>query len=353
MGEGDENIRKKLRELTESIGRGLRVGGEDLPSPQRGPFADAADELRRKLRKRRQRRSIDKHAGGTEKAPSRRTDSDARSQTHGGPGAIVYKRDLPETVGGRSRSVFVPGGEPVVLEEATCGQMTAAPDGGAAWVIEQVVDDMEDAGDLCARFRAAMDTPSPTLTGLLDPLHGGRPFRCEDAVFFDLETTGLSSSPLFLIGAMVWEGGSLVVKQYFARNYAEERAVLSLFRCLCQGRRLWVSFNGKSFDWPYVRTRSAATGVAPPQELAHLDLLHVARRVWKPAGLPNCKLQTLERAICNRLRFGDIPGNQIPDAYHAYVHSGNAVAMVDVLKHNLLDLVTLADLIARLPRGEE
>ena len=27
MGEGDENIRKKLRDWTESIGRGLRVDG--------------------------------------------------------------------------------------------------------------------------------------------------------------------------------------------------------------------------------------------------------------------------------------------------------------------------------------
>ena len=65
--------------------------------------------------------------------------------------------------------------------------------------------------------------------------------------------------------------------------------------------------------------------------------------------MPNCKLQTLEGYICNRHRLGDIPGSEIPDAYHEYVRTNNAWQMVDVLKHNLLDLVTLADLMNRFP----
>jgi len=70
--------------------------------------------------------------------------------------------------------------------------------------------------------------------------------------------------------------------------------------------------------------------------------------VWG-GGLPNCKLQTLESHLCQRVRHGDIPGSEIPDAYHAYVRTQDAWQMVQVLHHNLLDLVTLADLMVRLP----
>jgi uncharacterized protein YprB with RNaseH-like and TPR domain len=60
-------------------------------------------------------------------------------------------------------------------------------------------------------------------------LHESGVLRPEELLFFDLETTGLSSSPLFLIGTMTWEGPGLVIRQYFARDYSQERAVVSLF----------------------------------------------------------------------------------------------------------------------------
>ena len=43
----------------------------------------------------------------------------------------------------------------------------------------------------------------------------------------------------------------------------------------------------------------------------------------------------------------DVP--EIPDAYHEYVRTKNAWQIVDVLKHNMLDLITLADIMTRLP----
>ena len=164
----------------------------------------------------------------------------------------------------------------------------------------------------------------------------------------DVESTGLGNSPLFLIGTMVWSGEGFEVRQFFARNYAEERGVIAKFIEIMADRRVLVTFNGKSFDFPYIRTRAAATGIAFQLDPWHLDMLHICRRIWKHR-LPDCRLQTLESRICNRLRRGDIPGSQIPDAYHAYVHTSDARRMVDVLKHNMLDLVTMADLITRLP----
>ena len=45
-----------------------------------------------------------------------------------------------------------------------------------------------------------------------------------DSLFLDLETTGLQSTPLFLIGAMTWEDGELVVRQYFCLLYTSDAA---------------------------------------------------------------------------------------------------------------------------------
>ncbi|MEZ6069274.1 MAG: ribonuclease H-like domain-containing protein [Pirellulales bacterium] len=187
---------------------------------------------------------------------------------------------------------------------------------------------------------------------------------CHRTLFLDLETCGFSGSPLFLIGVVRSEGESLVVDQLLARNYAEERAVLSTLWQLAAENRVLVTFNGKSFDWPMVHDRStyhrlgrrrrpesASTEASPsplgPQDtrphLAHIDVLHHARRRWR-GRLPNCKLQTLERYVCRRTRDGDIPGSQVPTAYHEFVRTGDAWQLRSILEHNAQDLVTLVEL---------
>ena len=87
----------------------------------------------------------------------------------------------------------------------------------------------------------------------------------------------------------------------------------------------------------------ALTRDDPRPELIHCDLLHHSRRRWKDK-LPDCKLQTLERHICRRHRTDDIPGREIPSAYHDFVRSGDAWLIRSVLHHNALDLVTLLQL---------
>jgi uncharacterized protein len=236
----------------------------------------------------------------------------------------------------------------VALEDAAHGREVSG-DPGNAWLIEMPVAEIDAACvRVCQAFREGMrraDSPIRRLVAERCELADVAP---EDTVFVDLETTGLGSSPLFLIGTLICENGRLVVRQFFARNYAEERPVVSLFLRLMAGKKLIVSFNGRSFDLPYVRVRAAATGLPFHIDTSHLDLLHVSRRIWGKT-MPDCKLQTLERQICGRYRSGDIPGHLIPQAYHDFVRTGNARQMRDCLKHNMLDLVTLVDLATRLP----
>jgi len=68
------------------------------------------------------------------------------------------------------------------------------------------------------------------------------------------------------------------------------------------------------------------------------------------AHLPNCQLQTLEEHICGRPpRIDDIPGEDIPAAYKKFLQNGNALPVARILRHNVQDLVTMAELLAKLP----
>jgi uncharacterized protein YprB with RNaseH-like and TPR domain len=187
----------------------------------------------------------------------------------------------------------------------------------------------------------------------------------------DLETCGFAGSMVFLAGLVWQDDDALVIDQLFARTYAQERAVLETLWTIVARNRVLVTFNGKSFDWPTLRDRSTrhhlgsearrghargadGTGPADPPrrdgacpELVHCDLLHHARRRWKHV-LPNCRLTTLERFVCRRCRPDDLPGALVPAAYHEFVRSGRTERLRAILRHNALDLVTLAELACRL-----
>jgi uncharacterized protein YprB with RNaseH-like and TPR domain len=265
--------------------------------------------------------------------------------------AIRYERGVPHTHRPPPSSEAADG-DHLVLEEAVKGAEINGCGAGPFFLIENPLPEIEEqAGELQAAFDSAFRNPGSGLRQRMTDLWPEGGIEPSDTIFLDIETTGLSCSPLFLIGTMWWDKGELVVRQYLARDYSEERAVIERFAERFHDLRLLVTFNGKSFDMPYLRMRAASTRVELPPEPPHFDLLHVCRRVWKDS-LPNCKLQTLETHICRRPRCGDIPGEQIPPAYHAFVRSGDARRMVRILHHNMLDLVTMADLMVRLPEEE-
>ena len=184
-------------------------------------------------------------------------------------------------------------------------------------------------------------------------------------LFLDLETCGFAGSAIFLAGLVRQHADGLVIEQLFARTYAEEQAVLASLWQHVEATGALVTFNGKTFDWPMVRDRTARhrmmqsrpnMSIAPGEstsptrkttEPLHVDLLHAARRRWKPF-LPNCRLQTLEQYVCRRHRRGDLSGSLVPAAYQAFVRTGESEQIGAILHHNALDLVTLVEIAVRL-----
>jgi hypothetical protein len=47
---------------------------------------------------------------------------------------------------------------------------------------------------------------------------------------------------------------------------------------------------------------------------------------------------------------GDVPGEEIPALYHDYVKYGDPYQLVPVFHHNLLDVITMSDILRALCR---
>ncbi len=163
-------------------------------------------------------------------------------------------------------------------------------------------------------------------------------------IYLDLETTGLRNTPLFLVGLMYSEGEDLVVDQLFARDYTEERAVLSFASRILDSREVLVTFNGNTFDIPFLADRMMFHDLPMRMPRSHVDLLPISRSLMK-GRTPNHRLQTLERYVLGRKRTGDIPGSEIPGAYHEFVRTKDARQMAAVIHHNRLDLLSMLELI--------
>lgn len=167
-----------------------------------------------------------------------------------------------------------------------------------------------------------------------------------DALVADIETGGFSGTPVFLIGALLVDRDPAIV-QFLARDYPEEAGVLSGFARLASARGTWVTFNGRSFDEPFLRDRAILHRIALPTPREHIDILHVARRQWR-GRVPDFKLATLERQILGRARADDVPGSDVPDLFHHFIRTGNARPLRGVLEHNRLDLLASLELLGRL-----
>lgn len=232
---------------------------------------------------------------------------------------------------------------PVPLEELVDG-MRRENERGEFFVVESAVHVEVRHGDVpLSRFHAV----EPATVGILAGDPGLTGFDLRRAVFLDTETTGLvggAGTAAFLIGVGFLDGDRFRVRQYFMRDYHEEAALLvALAEDLAEFRHL-VTFNGKMFDVPLLDARFRINRERfPLAEALHLDLLHPARRLWKPR-LESCRLQSLEVELLGLSRSGDIPGDEIPHVYFDWVRRRDARLLARVFEHNRQDIVSLAAL---------
>ncbi|HTO47492.1 MAG TPA: ribonuclease H-like domain-containing protein [Burkholderiales bacterium] len=179
------------------------------------------------------------------------------------------------------------------------------------------------------------------------------PVAPEAILCLDTETTGLAGGTgtlAFMVGLAWLESGALRVVQWILAGFAAEGALVERVRERMALAGVLVTFNGKSFDLPLLKTRARLAGTDLLTDgLAHLDLLHVTRRLLH-AGWPDCRLRTAEARALRLERPDDLPGAEAPAAWRRWLERGDTSQLARVADHNRADLLALVALMAVLEK---
>jgi uncharacterized protein len=170
-----------------------------------------------------------------------------------------------------------------------------------------------------------------------------------DFLFLDLETMGLfAGQPLVVAGlARLKPDNTIIVEQYVVRDFPDELALLHEVNRQVGSHRVMVTYNGKSFDLPFLTGRSAYYGIKLKPPGVHFDLLHFCRRAYRGA-LDGCSLRSIEQTILGISRETDLAGEMVPEFYYEYLRTGNAGFLKPIVDHNRQDVISLVNVLSGL-----
>lgn len=165
----------------------------------------------------------------------------------------------------------------------------------------------------------------------------------------DIETTGLSSlnNKIIIFGVLEITPEGLISTQYFAENRGEEKAVLKEIPKYLEGFDVIITFNGASFDLPFIKKRLEKHGFSLPEKdsFVHLDLYKVIKKQKELFQLNSYSQKSVE-AYMGITREDTISGGESVQLYHAYEKSQNKAYKKTILLHNQEDIYHLSKMLS-------
>lgn len=150
----------------------------------------------------------------------------------------------------------------------------------------------------------------------------------EDACFFDIETTGLDQRKNKVTTVSFHRNGenkTLVRGQ----DLTEERLKEEIFES-----SMFVSFNGKRFDQPFLEHNFDIEMDKP-----HVDLMYLCKRLGFTGGL-----KKIEKEMQINRELEDIDGREAVRLWKKYEKKGNEEALRKLVKYNQYDAENLKQL---------
>lgn len=149
------------------------------------------------------------------------------------------------------------------------------------------------------------------------------------AVYLDIETTGLS--PWDEITTIAMYDGKKV-------RYYVQGDNLKQFERDIQNYGLIITFNGKTFDLPFLRSRLNCK-----LDQAHIDLRYVLAGLGFKGGLKKC-----EKAMgIHRGDLDGVDGSFAVILWHEYRKTGNPKSLETLLAYNIEDVINLETLMVQ------
>lgn len=166
-------------------------------------------------------------------------------------------------------------------------------------------------------------------------------------MFIDIETTGLSSkyNQIYLIGMSFIDQptGNWVVEQLFAEDPTQESYILEKFQSILSSNSIISTYNGDSFDIPFIASRMAKYGIVPSQFESH-DIYKFLKTNATFFQLQDYKLKAVERAL--GINRDDIySGKDCIYFYNKYLRTKSEELLNIILRHNFDDLASMPSLL--------
>ncbi|MBN1800291.1 MAG: ribonuclease H-like domain-containing protein [Candidatus Lokiarchaeota archaeon] len=188
-------------------------------------------------------------------------------------------------------------------------------------------------------------------------------FKLEDLLFIDIETLGIFDSPLIIVGVGYFRDLQYEIRLFFARTLEEEISICEHLRNEVFPRyKCFVSYNGKSFDIPFIANRFLyffdENPMIHPQDMPykesntlyhHIDLYHNCRRKYK--GLfDSFSLTNMEENLLGFYRTNELPSNLVGACYKKYLENPERyIGLVkECIEHNYYDVYSLPLILEKL-----
>lgn len=168
----------------------------------------------------------------------------------------------------------------------------------------------------------------------------------KNSVFFDIETTGFSrqTARIYLIGTLEIGEDKNIFCQYLTENQADEKTLLKKFLADIKTSDALISFNGKSFDLPFIKARCEKYKIDYKvlDQIKSLDLYKEIKEKSLFLSLENYKLKTIERYM-GIYREDLFSGGDLISLYYEYENGDKNLENI-LLLHNEEDILNMPKL---------
>ncbi len=188
-------------------------------------------------------------------------------------------------------------------------------------------------------------------------------FDIEELLFLDIETLGLYDSPIIMVGLGYFKNNKFEIHILFARDLEEEIAMCEHLKTdILPNYRCFITYNGKSFDIPYIANRflyffdenPMISEEEEPYErfnnkFHHIDLYHNCRRKYKGI-FEKFTLTDMEESLLNMRRDNELPSGLVGLCYKKYLEAPlRYVGLVkEIIEHNYWDIYSMPLILQKL-----
>lgn len=164
---------------------------------------------------------------------------------------------------------------------------------------------------------------------------------CSQALFIDIETTGLKkeTTSLYLIGCGYYKGNDFYTKLFFGEDESEELLILNAFLDFLKGFSHLFHFNGNKFDIPYLKYKADLYSLGDIfEKITQVDVYNLIKPL-RYLLFPQSMRQKVVEDFLSVEREDKFNGGELIEVYKHYVKSHDDDDFKALITHNKEDVI--------------